>query len=240
MTERVEKPAESQQKEKDRLAAATLIVERLESGEALESLGFSAPEVITALGRIGLEGKDGLGPSLVQRPATRPDLAAALSEPSLARLLTSSTRPARLALAAGLLQIYDFWDRSHRAAQEADDLGETAFSAYWHGIAHRREPDAGNAAYWFGRVGRHPLFEPLAREAARVLQAHDVENLGGNLLAHGSWNPMAMIDLCTAAPSGSQQEALARRLQRLEMQLLLLATAGAIIPAMTLNVDPLT
>ena len=61
----------------------------------------------------------------------------------------------RLALAAGLLQIHDFWDASHEAAQEADDLGERDFSAYWHGIAHRREPDAGNASYWFRRVGRH-------------------------------------------------------------------------------------
>jgi hypothetical protein len=240
MAEHVEKPVEPSQNQGDRLASAALIVGRLESGEALESLGFSALEVITALGQMGLEGKDGLGPSLVQQPATRPRLANALSEPALARLLTSSTRPARLALAAGLLQIYDFWDRSHQAAQEADDLGEPAFSAYWHGIAHRREPDPGNAAYWFRRVGRHPLFEALTREAARVLEAHDAENLGGKILAHGSWNPMAMIDFCTGAPPGSQQEILARRLQRLEMQLLLLATAGAIIPAMPSDIMALT
>ncbi|MBV8488646.1 MAG: hypothetical protein JO161_10240 [Planctomycetaceae bacterium] len=233
MAEHIEKPAEPSQNEADRLASAALIVRRLESGEALESLGFSALEVITALGRIGLEGKDGLGPSLVQQPPTRPHLASALSEPALARLLTSSTRPARLALAAGLLQIYDFWDRSHQAAQEADDLSELAFSAYWHGIAHRREPDAGNAAYWFRRVGRHPLFEPLGREASRIFEAHDLENLVAKIVARGSWDPMAMIDFCIGALPGSQQELLARRLQRLEMQLLLAATAGAIIPAMT-------
>jgi hypothetical protein len=141
-----------------------------------------------------------------------------------------------LALAAGLLQIHDFWDQSHRAAQEADDLGESAFSAYWHGIAHRREPDAGNAAYWFGRVGRHPLFEALAREATRILEAHDDEKLGANIVAHGSWNAMAMIDLCTGAAPGSPRENLARRLQRLEMQLLLWATASAILPDMAPDV----
>lgn len=240
MAEHGAKSENSSQEEDARRASAALIVGRLESGEALEALGLSASEVITALGRIGLAGKDGLGPSLVQQAPTRLHLASALCEPALARLLTSSTRPARLALAAGLLQIYDFWDQSHRAAQEADDLGESAFSAYWHGIAHRREPDAGNSAYWFRRVGRHPLFEALAREAARTLQTHDDENLGAKVLAHGSWNAMAMIDLCTGAEPGSRREILARRLQRLEMQLLLSATASAIIPEMTPDVTALT
>ena len=236
MAEHGEKSENPAQDEVARRASATLIVRRLESGEALEALGLSALEVITALGRIGLEGHDGLGPALVQQPPTRPRLAAALSEPALARLLTSSTRPARLALAAGLLQIHDFWDQSHQAAQEADDLGEPSFSAYWHGIAHRREPDAGNAAYWFRRVGRHPLYEALAREAAPILQAHADENLGERLLAHGSWNAMAMIDLSTGAEPGSERETLARRLQRLEMQLLLLATISAITPNITPDV----
>ncbi|HKM56336.1 MAG TPA: hypothetical protein VJY33_23225 [Isosphaeraceae bacterium] len=240
MAEHGEKSENSLQDEDARLASAALIVRRLESGEAVEALGLSALEVITALGRIGLEGHDGLGPALVQQTPTRPRLAAALSEPALARLLTSSTRPARLALAAGLLQIHDFWDQSHQAAQEADDLGEPSFSAYWHGIAHRREPDAGNAAYWFRRVGRHPLFEALAREATQTLQAHDVENLGAKILAHGSWNAMAMIDLCTGVQSGSQGEIVARLLQRLEMQLLLLATISAITPNITPDVITLT
>ena len=240
MAEHGEKSENSSQDEDARRASAALIVGRLESGEALEALGLSALDVITALGRIGLEGHDGLGPALVQQAPTRPRLAAALSEPALARMLTSSTRAARLALAAGLFQIHDFWDQSHQAAQEADDLGEPSFSAYWHGIAHRREPDAGNAAYWFRRVGRHPLFEALAREAAQTLRAHDVENLGAKILAHGSWNAMAMIDLCTGAEPGSERETLARRLQRLEMQLLLLATISAITPNITPDVITLT
>ena len=96
-----------------------------------------------------------------------------------------------------MLQIHDFWDASHDAAQEADDLGESPVSAYWHGIAHRREPDPGNAAYWFRRVGRHRVFVPLA-DAARPLLADDAD-LGGRLLPQGSWNPFAFIDLCTRA-----------------------------------------
>ena len=83
-------------------------------------------------------------------------------------MFPSVPHPKRLALAAGLLQMHDFWDASHDAAQQADDRGERGTSAYWHGIAHRREPDASNAAYWFRRVGRHAVFVPLA-EAARPL-----------------------------------------------------------------------
>ena len=52
-------------------------------------------------------------------------------------------------------------------------------------------------------------------------------------LLSGGWNAMAMIDLCTQARPGSPREILARRLQRLEMWLLLEATfrdAGGIVP----------
>ncbi len=135
---------------------------------------------------------------------------------------------ARLCLAAGLLQIHDFWDASHEAAQQADDQGEQACSAYWHGIAHRREPDAANAAYWFRRVGKHSIFKPLAEEARPFLDRHGDSQIAGRLLPGGIWNATAMIDLCTQARPGTPNEALARRLQRLEMWLLLEATYEAI------------
>ena len=44
--------------------------------------------------------------------------------------------------------------------------------------------------------------------------------LGVSADRQGGWNPSAMIDLCTGARAGSPEETLARRLQRLEMQLL--------------------
>ena len=126
-------------------------LQRLEAGEA---------PVTSAL-----DVDDRQGPKLVQGRPRRPKLVAAVSEPVLARLFPKASRSARLALSAGLLQILDAWDASHDAAQEAEDLGERRFSAYWHGVAHRREPDAGNASYWFRRVGRHPLFPTLAESA---------------------------------------------------------------------------
>jgi hypothetical protein len=131
-------------------------------------------------------------------------------------------------LSAGLLLLHDFWVASHEAAQQADDLGERRFSAYWHGIAHRREPDAGNAAYWFRRVGRHSIFPPLGEQAKPLLEEHGDAALTARILGQGGWNPMAMIDLCTQTASGTHHETIARKLQRLEMQLLLDATASSV------------
>jgi hypothetical protein len=47
-------------------------------------------------------------------------------------------------------------------------------------------------------------------------------------LLDGGWNAMAMIDLCSQARPGSPREDFARRLQRLEMWLLLEATFATI------------
>jgi hypothetical protein len=143
---------------------------------------------------------------LTQVAPKHPKLAKALTESTLAPLFPGSTRPSRLALAAGLLQILDFWDASHNAAQEADDLGEASTAAYWHGIAHRREPDPGNAQYWARRVGRHPIHQKLAEEARPLPEAWG-----------RAWSPTGLIELATRARPGSAEASLARRLQRLEM-----------------------
>jgi hypothetical protein len=206
------------------------VLARLEKGESLpqvgQSLGLGAGDLIASLEHAALGAGPDDGPPLVQAKPRRPALASAVSEESLARLLPNCIQPARLALAAGLLQILDFWDASHEAAQKAGDLGERAVSSYWHGVAHRREPDAGNAAYWFRRVGRHASFPALAEAARPLLEAHRDATLTARLCPRESgWDPFAMIDFCTSARRGSTQEALARRLQRLEMEILLDATA---------------
>lgn len=140
-------------------------IQSLEAGETAAKVAgtlLGGPlELVAVLAFAGLGGPDDLGPDLVQKPPERAKLRAFISEPSLESLFPKSSKIARLSLAAGLFQILDFWEESHTAAQTADDLGETLASSYWHAIAHRREPDPGNAMYWFRRVGVHPVLERL-------------------------------------------------------------------------------
>jgi hypothetical protein len=108
---------------------------------------------------------------------------------------------------SGLWLYHDFLDESHTLSQDL----ETAEGSYWHAILHRREPDASNAAYWFRRVGDHPIFEPLTKNA------HDL----GLQLRSDRWNPFDFIDLCEKhRGSGTTEEMLLRQVQQREWELL--------------------
>ena len=214
--------------------ATTAVVDRLVRGELpvklIGSDRLSAADLIAAVAHEALGDDDATGPTLVQARPRLPALLRSLSEPAWVAVFPGAPHRARLCLAAGLLQVHDFWDASHDAAQQADDQGERACSAYWHGIAHRREPDAGNAAYWFRRVGKHPIFVPLAEAALPLLNESGDSRLAVRLISGNTWNATAMIDACTSARPGTPEETLLRRLQRLEMWLLLEATFAEIGP----------
>ncbi len=195
--------------------AVAAVMARLEAGDHADALatalGIEPADVLAAVAADALGDGGSLGPPLVRSKPRRPRLLRALSESALESATPKVDRGTRLALLAGLLQVNDFWDESHEAAQSADDLGERLTSAYWHEIAHRREPDFGNAAYWFHRVGQHPVFAAVAEAASDP-----------------AWSPMRMIELCSAARPGSPEETLARKLQRIEMLLLLETSAKAV------------
>jgi hypothetical protein len=108
---------------------------------------------------------------------------------------------------AGLLMYLSLMDEAHELAQRVENPDNN----FWHGIVHRREPDAGNAGYWFRRVGAHPIFPDLRQEAAR----HGVD-------FGPQWAPHAFIELCERARSrpGSAEEKIAMAVQLLEWQLL--------------------
>jgi hypothetical protein len=118
---------------------------------------------------------------------------------------------------AALWLAYDYLDESHTLSQEV----HTTDGSYWHGIMHRREPDYGNAKYWFRRVGDHPIFPQLATAAA-TLAAEAKHDAASQFLAVGeSWDPYRFIDLCEAIARGrSRAEQLARAVAQAEWRLL--------------------
>lgn len=122
---------------------------------------------------------------------------------------------ARACLAA-LWLLHDFADESHAISQEID----TAEGSYWHGILHRREPDYANAKYWFRRVGRHPVFEPLQVDAAKLARTAGVAD-AEFLMTQQAWDAFAFVDLCEAASDGNEAlTELCREIQRCEWELL--------------------
>jgi len=201
------------------------VVAKLEAGsapiEACRGLDLEPIDIVAALGFVVL-GPTRDGPALIQERPRRQKLRHALLVSGVPSLFTKMSKPEQLALAAGLLQIHDFWDDSHKAAQTADDTGETKVSTYWHAIAHRREPDPGNASYWYRRIGKHAVFSPLAEAASELLKEGDVDpSLVRKLIPSSGWDPYAFID----AVSRQQIPAIiAQKIQREEMRLLLAAS----------------
>jgi hypothetical protein len=104
---------------------------------------------------------------------------------------------------AGLWLAFGFLDESHAVSQEST----TREGSYWHALMHRREPDAGNAKYWFRKVGAHPVYAMLCGEATK---------LGWRV-----WDAMAFVDECEAhRGTGDEREALLREVQSAEWRAL--------------------
>lgn len=141
---------------------------------------------------------------------------------ALTSLKLSAT--ARKCLTSGILLLWDFLHESHEISQTMEGRGTPRTGDYWHGIMHRREPDAGNASYWFRRVGRHPAFASLASNLDRWMAetgASDDERALAlrKVTANGSLDPFGIIELSTEAlrKPGQLEDCTLRRVQYLEI-----------------------
>jgi len=108
-------------------------------------------------------------------------------------------------LQSAALLWHDRLDASHTISQSI----ETRDGSWLHGIMHRREPDYGNAKYWFRRVGQHEAFPKLAESVAKLLH-NDGGKLGERLIKNGEWQPLAFVDECERAEQGNDAALIAR------------------------------
>jgi len=171
----------------------------------IASMGFDLANYSAAVQSIlSLDGNGERAMPLANGPANRAGIDA-IAKLDPGDLFSEAFSPQ--AAMSGLYLYFCGYDQAHGIAQ---DLG-TIEGSFWHGILHRQEPDAGNAAYWFRRVNQHPVF-PLLKDRA--------EQLGLPVKNH--WDPFRFIDFCEAARQkpGSEDEQLAKAVQLAEWQLL--------------------
>ncbi|MGB0656025.1 MAG: hypothetical protein ACPGMQ_11380 [Pirellulales bacterium] len=102
---------------------------------------------------------------------------------------------------AGMWLWNGFLDRSHEISQNID----SPEGSWWHGIMHRREPDAGNAAYWFRRVGDHSLFSALGDRVQKHVAHIELPNEAQWLSQCTYWKPQQFIEACESARCNSNE-----------------------------------
>lgn len=160
-----------------------------------------------------------------------PEVLEAAVETALADVKLSPAE--RKCVTSGALLLWDFLHESHEISQTMEGRGTPRTADYWHGIMHRREPDAGNAAYWFRRVGSHPAFDALSSNLGSWLTesgAPDEEQTRAlqKVCPSGRFEPFAVIELSTHALQrpGELEDRLLRRVQYFEILNLLAWSMG--------------
>lgn len=118
------------------------------------------------------------------------------------------------ALQAAFWLLFDFMKESHDISQTI----ATPSGSYWHGVLHRREPDAFNAKYWMARVGEHPIFPELLNDAHEIA-ARVPNQISPKLNELKSWDAAWFTDQCCSEMEPPTKEVLLE-IQRREWSLL--------------------
>lgn len=158
-----------------------------------------------------LDDRDGMMP-LVCGPCSSDEARRILKTTSAKDLFPRARHPE--AALSGLYLLFSCFDESHSVSQDL----HTVEGSYWHGIAHRQEPDAFNAKYWFRRVGEHSIFPDLLEAAAELANGRRVP-----FTSSAKWDPFGFVDFCDntrSLPAESPDALLATQIQREEWRLL--------------------
>jgi hypothetical protein len=154
-------------------------------------------------------------------PESRPgvETVASLNKKLDAILRESKAGPEPQQLVRALVALWhDHLDTAHTLAQEV----EGPDGAFVHGIMHRREPDYGNAAYWFRRVGQHAAFPEIGKRVSSIPDINSNPKTYSSLFPPSGWEPFAFINLCQQYARGSDSvRNVLRKIQAIETEVLL-------------------